>query len=271
MVKKRKSFIMKKLVKTPFLALLILLAMSCKKEKPEVPNEVDPCLHAQPTTGDFLIEERSDITVNAKYTLTDTVFYDKGVRFTALQDDAEYTWYIGTEVLHSQSIERFFGSQWSNADIPITLVTRKKPNTLCFPDDTGYDSITKTFHVSHLPNWSLPNPILGPIEGNFRVKSAHLPDSFDINIDITYHGGEAYFNITNYDGLGSNCIQQARPSSRNYRQWFGFYGVGVNLGCDYMTGDVHIRLDNIVEMNFTFWNHQTNSLSLKRQYLGKKI
>jgi hypothetical protein len=253
------------------LFLVLLVAFGCKKEKPTVPEEVNPCELAQPTTGDFLIEEQTAPAPPQlrKYTITDTVFNGKNVRFTALQDDAQYTWYIGTEVLHVQSFERYFGSSLSNTDIPITLVTRKTPNKLCFPNDDGYDSITKIMHVSHLPDWVSPDVTYGPIEGNFRVKSEHLPDSFDVKIDITYIGGESYFNITNYDGFGSSCIQQARPSIRNYRQIWVYDGTS-SMQCDAFKGYLHVHVGGLIEFNITLFNtNDPNHVS--RAYLGRRI
>ena len=189
-------------------------------------EEVNPCDGANEVNGNFIIEEMTTVNTNfALYTITDTIYKNKSVRFTALEDDAEYTWYIGTEVLHTKEVTRYFSDTWSGVNIPITLVTKKKSNKLCFPDDDGYDSITKFFHVSNLPIWNIPDAILGPVEGSFRMHSPHLPDSFDINIDVTFLGGTTYFNIENYDGLGSNCLQQARPKAYNYRQIFGFHGV----------------------------------------------
>jgi hypothetical protein len=261
---------MSNFIKTIIPIAIFVVALGCKKDKPIVPTDVNPCQFAQPTTGDFLIEERTHSAVNAKFTITDTVYNGKNVRFTAMQDDAQYTWYIGTEVLHVKSFERYFGSSLSNTDIPITLVTRKTPNKLCFPNDTGYDSVTKIMHVSYLPDWASPDVTYGPIEGNFRVKSEHLPDSFDIKIDMTFISNITYFNITNYDGLGSNCLQQAQPSLRNYRQVWGFYNTGTI--CHGLSGDVHILKDNKVEMNFVFTdalNGQT--LFTYRKYVGRRI
>jgi hypothetical protein len=164
-------------------AILLVTFFSCRKEKPELAEEVNPCDGANEVNGNFIIEEMTTVNTNfALYTITDTIYKNKSVRFTALEDDAEYTWYIGTEVLHTKEVTRYFSDTWSGVNIPITLVTKKKSNKLCFPDDDGYDSITKFFHVSNLPIWNIPDAILGPVEGSFRMHSPHLPDSFDINM-----------------------------------------------------------------------------------------
>lgn len=251
--------------------LVFFLLLACGKEQPPILEEAEgPCDCATEVSAEFLMEEMTEPNVNfAEYTNTDTIFKGKNVRFTALEEDAEYTWYLGTEVVTDQQVTRYFDDALAGTNHTISLVVRKTPNTNCLPNDDGYDSISKTLHVSNLPIYNSPDAILGPVEGDFRVKSAHLPDSFDIHIDVTYISGVSYFNIENYDGFGSDCIHQAEPKSSNYRQMFGFYGVGT-LVCDAMKGDVHIRLDGIVEMNFTFFNpNDPNYVS--RQYLGRKL
>src|SRR5690606_9243363 len=118
-------------------------------------------------------------------TETDTIFKDKNVRFTAKEKNAEYTWYMGTEILTDSVVQRYFGDDLAGANLPITLVVKKQPNKLCFPNDDGYDSITKYIHVANLPILDCPNANYGTLQGDYRVKSEHLPDSFDIQIYFT--------------------------------------------------------------------------------------
>ncbi|WP_258543529.1 hypothetical protein [Parvicella tangerina] len=253
------------------LLTILLVLSSCGKEQPPVMEEAEePCDCATEVSAEFLMEElTTPIPSLTKYTETDTIFKGKNVRFTALEENAEYTWYLGAEVVTDQQITRYFDDVLAGTNHTISLAVQKTPNTNCLPNDDGYDSISKTLHVSNLPIYNSPDAILGPVEGDFRVKSAHLPDSFDIHIDVTYQVGDVYFNIENYDGLGSNCIQQARPTGSNYRQMFGFYGVST-MQCDAMQGDVHIRMDGIVEMDFTFFNPNDPNY-VERQYLGRKL
>ena len=258
--------------KLSYLAIVLLL-LSCKKEQPVI-NEVaaDPCVNTKYVGADFLIEEMTSTFPNlSNYTDTDTIFYNKSVRFTALEENAKYTWYIGSEVLNDKQVIRYFDQSLSYTTQTISLVVKKKPNKLCLPDDDGYDSVSKPLYISHLPIWNSPDAIVGPLEGDFRVKSTHLVDSFDVHIDVTYIGGNVYFNIDNYDGIGSSCTQQAIIRGLNYRQLFGFDGVSVNQ-CDYILGDVHLRMDGLVEMNFSFGTNNPSSPEyVKRKYLGRKL
>ncbi|MFD1551673.1 hypothetical protein DNU06_02780 [Putridiphycobacter roseus] len=255
------------------ITLLFIVAITCtacKKDQAEIAEFNKNCSCAKEVTAEFMMEELTYPGINVRYTETDTIHKEKNVRFTPIEKNAVYTWYMGTEILTDSVVQKYFDESLAGGNLPITLVVKKPPNKICLPNDDGYDSITKYLHVSNLPIWNSPDAIVGPIEGNFRVKSEHLPDSFDINIDITYIPPKAYFNITNYDGMGSSCIQQARPTDRNYRQMWGFDGVSTSQ-CDAMKGDVHVKMDGMVEMNFEFFHHPDYPGYAKRQYLGRKI
>src|SRR5690554_4902010 len=117
------------LILTVFTALFF---WACKKEQPEILNAEDPCECANEVSADFKIEESSG-TVLQYLTETDTVFKNKRVYFTAQEDDATYTWYIGIEEFTDQSVFRYFDDTWAGTNIPITLVVEKEPNAACFP------------------------------------------------------------------------------------------------------------------------------------------
>jgi hypothetical protein len=261
------------LMKILFLALFFVMVFGCKKEKPTLLNGVDPCISNQPTTGDFLIEEmtaQSEAQSWNRFTNTDTIFKGRNVRFRALEDSAEYTWYIGNEVLYTQSVTRYFGQSLANTNIPITLVTRKTPNTLCFPDETGFDSITKVFHISNLPTSAGYNSEFGTLEGTFRMKSSHLADSFDITIKYVEVSVNEYFNVYNYDGLGNNCIEKIIPGYRNYRELFGSSGTGT-VYCDgFKFKRFHVGIDGLVKMEVYFY-HEGHPDYKAYTYLGRRI
>ncbi len=256
------------------LSFCIVSLVACKKEQAELAGFNRNCSCAEEVSADFLMEEYTTPNVNfAKYTNTDTIFKNKNVRFTALEDSASYTWYIGTEVIHEKTVSRYFSDVWVGQDIPITLVVNKKPNTICLPNDDGVDSVTKVMYVSQFPiDTQYVSIDLGTLEGNYRVKSSHLSDSFDIAFDADYNGlGDVIFNIYNYDGQGSNCINQAFLSGGNYRQVWTSAGTSV-LQCDYLKGNIHNRIDGIVEFHFSFGTNNVNSPDYyKRTYLGRKL
>ena len=196
-------------------SILTVFLFSCKKEVQPALQELD-CDCAKEVSADFMMEEMTTGNTNfAKYTDTDLIYGDKNVRFTALEEGADYTWYIGSEILKTKEVTRFFSNSMIGQTLPIILVIKKKTNTICFPQDDGYDSIIKYLTiVSDKENFDTTL-----IEGIYRVKSTLLADSFDITVDITKNlnlGWETYFvNIYNYNGLDSNCISLIKAFNKN--------------------------------------------------------
>jgi hypothetical protein len=252
---------------------LAITLLACRKIQPDFDvAATDPCACASEVSADFEIWEGSSQVPNPRQTLTDTTYKDKVVEFRALEEDAEYTWYIGIDVETEQITWKTFPDQWAGSDIPITLVVKKDPNNTCFPEDDGYDSITKTFHISDYWQESANDIDMGPIEGTYRVKSEHLADSFDVEFYGDKDGlGKSMFNIINYDGEGSNCISQAQITGSNYRQVWTTNGTSI-MQCDYIQGFIHNRLDGVTEMKFTFGPPSPNHPDYyERIYLGRKI
>jgi hypothetical protein len=233
------------------LCVFAVIILSCKKEQPAMRSLEEDCECAKEVSADFLMEEMTTgNTFDAKYTNTDTIFRNKNVRFTALENDADYTWYVGAEVIKEKTFTRFFSSSLSGQELPITLVVKKKANTICLPNDDGYDSITKKIIViNHYPIFDYRNldVNLGLVEGTFRVKSQNLADSFDITIDYVLNGlSQEYVNIYNYNGLGSDCILNVHPNLKITGNCF----YTSDVVCDNLWGDIHYRMDNVVEFTF---------------------
>jgi hypothetical protein len=93
------------------------------------------------------------------------------------------------------------------------LVAKKKPNTICFPNDDGYDSIVKYLTVSNKSYddvYDLPNHLF---EGIFRFKDSlgnYPGDSVDLKIELKYWGEDGVFSdrvqITNLGGRDSVTV-----------------------------------------------------------------
>ena len=257
----------------PALIIAVAVIISCKKEQPAIPMVADdPCDCATEVSAEFTMGEISGIGFGADTTFTDTIFHTKNLHFVAQEEDAQYTWYIGTEVLNTKEVTRYFGPTLAGTDHTISLVVRKTPNTNCFPQDDGYDSIYMPLHVSVYPIDVGDSIYLGTIEGTYRVKMPHLPDSADVTYNCSKgQVGIEMFNIYNYDGLGSNCLNQSEYSGGNYRMSTTRNGTSVSQ-CDYIRGYIHNRLDGIIEMNFSFGsNNPASSTYYERTYLGRKI
>jgi hypothetical protein len=184
-----------------FLSISVATLISCKKVQPEM-KDLD-CSCAKETSAEFDIEEIWRLGLwDEKRSITDSTFKEMNVVFTAKDTNASYKWYIGNEVLNTKSVIRYFNSSLVGQTIPITLVVRKNPNYICFPNDDGYDSITKTVVITNRDYYSSflePNPTL---EGIYRMKEENGSDSIDITIDM-YKTTSNRVTISNYDGNGA--------------------------------------------------------------------
>jgi len=236
--------------------------LACKKiEQPEMAQLNKECDCAKEVSADFEILEMSASPGQPwnKLTSTDTIFKGKNVQFRALEEDAVYTWYIGQEILTSQVTGRYFSENLGGTNIPITLVVKKKPNSICLPNDDGYDSITKIMHVSQFVNETPTDYEFGSIEGSYRVKSAYLPDSFDIKLYVyKLPTGSRGFSIQNYNGLGDSTFTYVL-SDWNYRQLY-FYGGTTE-------GFVHNKMDKTFEANFVKNNVPVGEF----HYFGRRL
>jgi hypothetical protein len=204
------------------LALLLVVVWACRKEKPAFDlSDKDPCSCASEVSADFDIFELITTAVSAPgnvAVLTDHITTGSK-RFAAKLENANYRWYIGSEILNDQVIQRSFGPQSVSTDISVSLVVQKEPNKICFPNDDGYDSITKTFHVYPLcsADW---------YEGDFRFARPNSTDSFDVRIEfheikinnVIVPNSCQRLEFYNYDGAGSNCVDSYYTEvNRGYR------------------------------------------------------
>lgn len=258
-----------------FLLTGIILFISCKKEvQPQMSPLNEDCDCANAVSAEFVIEEMTTGNLNfARYTETDKIFGNKNVRFYAKEENAEYTWYIGNEILNTREVKRYFENSMVGQSIPITLVVKKNPNSICFPNDDGYDSLIHYFSVAQLDLYYNYDTTF--LEGIYRMKSPLLTDSVDIIIDYRLYsnGMNQCFDIYNYDGSGTNILNKIISftwAGLNYKQlWFKDLGGSLN----HLEGDIHVRMDNIVEMNFIEREYNGSDYDTTKKYLyrGRKL
>lgn len=237
-----------------------LFLLGCKKEQPSLRDGLQDCGCAKEVSADFTMEEMTTSNPNiAKYTLTDSIYGEHCVRFTALEENAEYTWYIGSEILHSREVIRLFPNDLIGQSLPMTLVVKKKPNSICLPSDEGYDSIVQKLIVARsYENFYVDTNHL--LEGKFRLKATEQQDSLEIVINLYQSPDEQLYGIElyNYDGNGSNS-KTYNLDGRTYRQiWFDMApGYRVNL--------FH-KMNGVVELNL-----DGQGTKQSYHYLGRKI
>jgi hypothetical protein len=208
--------------------VLTALIFACKKQQPQMSEDIkNPCDCAHEVSAEFKMEVCDKVYYEyAKNIIeTDSIYAERNVWFTALEEDAEYTWYIGAEVIHDKNFFRYFDASLVGLPaLPMTLVVKKQPNYKCYPDDDGYDSITKYLTVAEVYdsyNFFYANP-QPKWEGTFRMKGVNQSDSIDIKVDLgdgwNIYGGllGERVNFYNYNGLGDSTN-------------FGTYTVNYNM------------------------------------------
>jgi hypothetical protein len=273
---------MKRILYLLFFAFAFLT--SCHKEQAILPNGLNGCGCAEETSADFKIEEFwGDINDYDIRTETDTAYTEKNIYFTAYQKDAIYKWYIGTEILTDSVVGRFFpNGAVENQTIPITLVVKKKPNKICFPNDDGYDSIVKYIHFVKLPANTGANQLY-PLNmvGTYRVKMPHLIDSQELTIGCVMNefNSEQILSVSNYDGFGNNITIPSPFASQGFKLWRKNYSeiqLGQNptasLG-NYFFGKLRRKVNtNQYEFDISLGgSNPSNPNYVKRIYLGRKI
>lgn len=128
---------MKTLIAFTWVVVALLFA-TCKETEPPAENS---CQNAQEVSADFAIE----VAVGDRYFDGDSIYVQNLVRFRAKQKLDNYLWVLGAETISTQSFSRTLFPQgtWIN----VTLMVKSKPNTACFPNDNGMDTLTKRFYV----------------------------------------------------------------------------------------------------------------------------
>ena len=254
---------------TTALALLFILALGCRKEKPEIGGS-DPCECETEVNADFDILEWLKPFGPVQKLLTDHILSGGQVTFVPKTKNASsYTWYVGADTYHTEQAGTWFPGEFTGQDIPITLVVRKEPNLRCFPNDDGYDSITKTFHIYHF--CETPQ-----FEGTFRVAPKGSTDSLDIIFAFDQTGSDACIglSVTNFDGEGTYCWGRTHSVTKTWRHIMS----NNQAPSDYKT--LHIDLAGYpMEMNGLFYikyyyrpiPFEDYSIIIYKEMFGRKL
>jgi len=257
------------------ISLVLIFFLACKKEQPALSKTDCDC--AKEVSADFVIEEIYAYGYEwEKRTETDACFGDRNVSFKALEENADYTWRIGSEVLKTKELVRYFSNSLIGQKIPVTLIVKKKANNICFPKDYGYDSKTKYITIVQVVDNDGPSTDSTFIEGLYRLKSPLLSDSIDMIVDYRYQGAGyngVRINIYNYDGMGKNCIDIISRDQFTYRQFWTYGSTSITQG-DYLQGDFKVKLNGLVEANFTTGGYVDGVYNQKLvdwKYKGRKL
>lgn len=235
--------------------ILPLFFLGCKKyEQPDLTPLNEDCDCASEVSAAFEILELESLPqFNPIGTDSDTIFHNKNVIFRAKAENAEYTWYIGANIYDTKEVGLNFSAAFGGQDITVSLVVNKPTNAICFPNDDGYDSISRTFHVQPYGHCDFTTQFFNDttlLEGIYRMKSNLLPDSFNVVIDYYDDFSDPKINILNFDGMGTNRTGLLRCSAKKtYRQLYVEDGFITNG--NYLEGSFHYKLDDTAEFIFT--------------------
>lgn len=152
-----------------FVIVSSIVFYSCNCDDPVTPPPTDPCLNKRPVSAGFSIIEAPQRLWGDSlwvYYDTDTLACTSAL-FKAKEDSADYyEWHIGREIIKGQrSVQRIDFPV--GADYEVTLIVHKKPDTLCFPNDDGSDTVTRKFHVLDTTKQVIfSHPWMGKFKGN---------------------------------------------------------------------------------------------------------
>jgi hypothetical protein len=210
---------------------------------------VDPCAGSQEVKADFKIENRVGPSPAEAYYLESegsACFpldnYGTGIiRLTALQDSLEYKWIIGSDTIYNQEYSFLFGEEFCGGTYPLTLIVSGQPDTACFPNDNGLDTLTKMIHIVE----GFDNPIYG----KYKVAWSDQPnDSFEVKLSIASVPGPSFliyahnFHRTN---TNDSCAMDRNALNYNFLELYCTYNL-----CRRLNGKFWINPDNSFEADY---------------------
>jgi len=195
-----------------FLGIILLLinVLGCKCKKTEITDcfeptnplckNYDPCYGKKPVSAEFIIEDKLNLVDPETFIIENETLTLGTIRFTALEENAKYTWYLGIEVLHDKQIQRNFYEDTRGKNITVSLVVEKDSDAKCFPIDDGRDSVSKTFYI-------VEDVCQLDIDNSFKgVLNTAPNDSFVCSVAFYTITGGGYIpcgtgNITQFENL----------------------------------------------------------------------
>ncbi len=239
---------MKRAVFIIFVIVLIISCNRCKEEcndptNPDCPNYVapDPCADHHEVSAEFLMEAKVELL--PVYRPCYGAIWGRNLRLTATNQNYDsYKWIIGSDTIYSNQYEFYFPQSFSGQSYPITLIVSGIPDSVCFPEDDGKDTVTVIVPVISLAD--------NPIHGQYKVAWDSAPtDSFEVGLSFFYDSGtdinHLYTKNFDHQETGDSCDIDVIGFGYNY------YGVTTNLSpCDRLRGDFWLNEDGSFEADY---------------------
>lgn len=263
--------------KTVIGIVIVLQLIGCKKVQPEIPQADNPCNCETQVTADFEINEVFGV-VNGEWLFieTDTTHCPKSVQFLAKEDDATYRWYIGSQIYTGQEVILDFMPNYVGNTISVTCVVEKTPNSYCFPDDDGYDSIVKTFYLSNFPIFNGSDQVYNyGLEGTYRVLNPTTNDSIDISVSFgDFEELYNYTKVVNFDGLGTLSVDSTKRVTNACYRRIDFEGSTVMNYTQSLSGTIYNKMGGKSYLSFST-NYTSNPaiapVKTEWNYVGRKL
>ncbi len=155
-------------IKIVFVSILLVFLSSCNNDDKVI---TDPCAGLKPITAEIVISERVKDTIIH----SDTVIYYRPVQFSSPRKYDSYEWKIGYDdrTFSDSSVVLNFREPFG--ELPIRLIVKSRPDTECFPEDDGIDTLEKTFYVKHPSEIAILGSYIGAHERD-------LLDTFGVDI-----------------------------------------------------------------------------------------
>ena len=190
------------------IVLAALTLQSCKDcDDPRNPDcdNYNPCVDAKATSAAFTIKEATFTQIIeprlADFLIDTDSCYLSSIYFEAVQQDADsFIWKIGNEVepRYGKQINVTFPDNLRGTTFNVRLIVKRKPNTSCFPNDDGIDTVTRKFYFVRF-NESLS------WEGTYYGSDDDKPDSmYTIVLEHSYNATEEEDVIKAF-GLPRGC------------------------------------------------------------------
>lgn len=171
-----------------------------------------------------------------------------------MEEDADYTWYLGSEVIKEKSFERSFPKSAipSNSFFSISLAVRKQTDTVCNPEDDGYDSLSRTLKVVDKCDYLISNTFRG-------VWTENPLDTFEIKFQVGSYDSLNFPNecnqlfIWNIDNGNTICNAHRISNAIISNRYVLFHPVfSISKTCGTPVGEMEIDFDNkTVKMEYS--------------------
>jgi len=245
------------------LSIALIAALLCSCSDTTAP---DPCSGSEPVTAHFTMYESLD----GKAVAADTVLFGNFISFAADKKYDSYQWRIGTDArVWRDSVVRLRFEK-AEGDVPVYLIVHGKPNTACFANDDGIDTVKKILHVAG--GWEKTRVL-----GNYHGHNTDAPrDTFTFSIEYKDLGDFGKRFIMN--NLNPGCTEPAQDGapaidiSIGYRS-FQFVSTGwVGMGCDDPEGIAILQGDgDSVVVQYTLVDLSDVSKRIPKTFIGKRV